>query len=304
LFEYWDGKSWAATPAGWTYKNETVLTLSFWKKGGKWICREDEKLEWPGGVADWKPAEYEGPGNPVESKLGEWKKQIEGLWTDTFDLKRVGCASTRPECCRYKTRAVVSFREVEEAKRGVLVVGNSMFRSNATLWSLGDTDANLAPHEFGHLIGNPDEYEGASRTQTGVKDDDGLVNGIDGNSIMGPNKAIVKRRHLKGVIQAMEWIAAEAYGRKYKYEAVPVGASLALAPGTARGKDLGQSPMSAEPEEKNRLLGAAVGGVIGGLAGALAGMGAGYAMGKKDSNLAVGAGAAGAAIGAALGYFL
>ena len=76
-------------------------------------------------------------------------------------------------------------------------------RSLAEAWSLGDHRPGLAPHEFGHHLGAPDEYN-APTVDTSVNTD-GATAGIDPTSLMGsvPNDSIppVKARHFDVIKQ-------------------------------------------------------------------------------------------------------
>ena len=65
---------------------------------------------------------------------------------------------------------------------------------------------------------NPDEYvNGAVDTSL---NDDGAVNGIDADSIMGQNLTKVKTRHYHGFVEMNKRIIKTKYGHDYEYEAV------------------------------------------------------------------------------------
>jgi hypothetical protein len=73
-----------------------------------------------------------------------------------------------------------------------VIIAEGNIRANETLWPLGRPSAT-AQHEWGHHLGNPDEY--SPQHVSSYNDPDGLVNGLDDNSIMGRNKTNVKKRH-------------------------------------------------------------------------------------------------------------
>jgi hypothetical protein len=58
---------------------------------------------------------------------------------------------------------------------------------------MGEPRGAVAAHEFGHHIGNSDEYAG-TKVDTSLNDD-GATSGIDPNSIMGQQLTKVKKRH-------------------------------------------------------------------------------------------------------------
>jgi hypothetical protein len=75
----------------------------------------------------------------------------------------------------------------------------------------------MAAHEFGHHIGNPDEYAGAAIDA--ALNDDGAVNGIDSDSIMGQNLTKVKKRHFRTICLHLTKMIRTATGREYTFEA-------------------------------------------------------------------------------------
>ena len=116
----------------------------------------------------------------------------------------------------------------------------------------------IAPHEFGHLLGAPDEYKKAGTTQLGVKD------GVDTSSIMGSGGP-VKKRSYRGILLAMARCAKSVSTRDFSYIAVPTGPTLALDPSMPKLPDQGPSPaiqQMIEPESKPVVNVAAVAGSI------------------------------------------
>jgi hypothetical protein len=76
-------------------------------------------------------------------------------------------------------------------------------------------------HEFGHHLGNPDEYTGAATVDPSVNTD-GAKAGIDKKSIMGGEGMEVRRRHMTPICEALSKAVLDATGQKYSYTAVPV----------------------------------------------------------------------------------
>ena len=90
------------------------------------------------------------------------------------------------------------------------------------VWSLADPQDSMPVHEFGHHLGYPDEYVGGIHVDTTVNED-GAVNGIDVDSIMGQNSSKVKKRHFRVVCQQLSAMVDTASGRTngFTYLAVP-----------------------------------------------------------------------------------
>jgi hypothetical protein len=98
-----------------------------------------------------------------------WKTGIEGKWSNRF----VCC--TRPGCVG---RCVLNFRVdwVTSGEHHRVRVRTGPARSNMTTWDTLDT-GDVASHEFGHMLGHPDEYSdaacpGRSPVNTGTVMDD------------------------------------------------------------------------------------------------------------------------------------
>lgn len=288
-FKYWDGSAWQDTPATWNADNSNHFGIPFYKSGSGWVCREGSSLTWPQAISDWSDDKYKGDGNVTDTTLATWKTNIETVWTDKFDIKRNECKSTKTECCRYKSRCIANFQEVDSYSSNVIIIVLDDVRSDSGMWALGDTRYGLAPHEFGHLLGAPDEYGGVGTTQLGVTDSDGLSNGIDDNCIMGVGLSDPKKRHYKGICEVFALLVSDQIGKTYTYAAVDKAANLASPPGTAATAD------------KSRGSGALTGAIIGGIIGAVAGAVIGYiASGGSPAGAVIGA-LAGAVVGALIG---
>jgi hypothetical protein len=292
-FKYWDGTAWTDTPASWIPDNSNHFGIAFYKSGSSWVCRDAPSQSWPNGLVDWPADKYTGAGNMTDTTLATWKKNIEAVWTDKVDIKRKECKSIKTECCRYQTRCVTQFKEVESYASDTIILVYEDVRSDSGMWALGDTRYGLAPHEFGHLLGAPDEYSGVGTTQLGVSDSDGLSNGVDDNCIMGIGLSDPKKRHFKGICEMLALLVADEFKKTYTYEAVTKAANLASPAGTPTASDTGSS--------MGPIVGAIVGGIIGAVVGAIIGF---VASGGNPAGAVAGAlvgAAAGALAGAAIG---
>ncbi len=91
------------------------------------------------------------PGHPM---VATWRQQMMNAW-NTFKLVDDDHPGTE-----LPIRFVVGSGTPADATVRVIVTppGGTPGRSNAGEYHTGDTDAALAPHEFGHLLGLQDEY--------------------------------------------------------------------------------------------------------------------------------------------------
>jgi hypothetical protein len=86
----------------------------------------------------------------VENLKKRWKKGIEDKWSYRFSCCR------RPNCANQCALTfIVQWVESNEHHR--VRIKRSPGRSNMTTWHTGDS-GNVASHEFGHMLGHPDEY--------------------------------------------------------------------------------------------------------------------------------------------------
>jgi hypothetical protein len=92
-------------------------------------------------------------------------------------------------------------------------------RSNAAVFFYGEHRVEVAAHEVGHLVGLPDEYPGGA-TDTTQPDDDGLVAGIDDDSLMGSGLSKVKRRHFATFLDTAKAIWKKALNRNDTFSAL------------------------------------------------------------------------------------
>jgi hypothetical protein len=221
--KYWDGTAWQDLPAGFVLIDANNFAVGFYKTGTTFTCQYGGT--WPEAFADWNINAAD-----KQAKIQKWKDNIHATWTAKFDLKRKECRSREPNCCRYSTTASVQFTLETNFAAGMLVIADGNIRSNDSLWFTGESRIAMAAHEFGHHLGNPDEYAG-SALDTSLNDD-GATAGIDANSIMGQNLTKVKKRHYRTICSHFSSMVKTNFGKTYTYEAVAVS-------GSALGKSSG-----------------------------------------------------------------
>jgi hypothetical protein len=109
-----------------------------------------------------------------------WEPGIEGRWSNRFMIGRLrgSCA-----CASYPVTFDVRF--VDEGEHHTVRVRRGPARSNMTTWDTDDTE-NTAAHEFGHMLGFPDEYADEDCPDRLVAADD---------SVMRFNTGSVMNRH-------------------------------------------------------------------------------------------------------------
>lgn len=212
---YWNGFKWKDVPATWSDPTNTRLYgIGIWREGSR--NRAQFGPDWPETIPEWTAAQR----TSAATTLTSWTTSINAKWTNKFDLKRIECLSTDVKCCRYKTKAQVAFTKVAALAAKVIVLGFNDTRSNAGAWSLAG-NALMPAHEFGHHLGNPDEYTGGVGIDTSVNTD-GATNGIDANSVMGQNMTVVKRRHYNTICQHLAAMVKTKTAKTYTYQAVAV----------------------------------------------------------------------------------
>ena len=119
-------------------------------------------------------------GDVTASKLNEvkkrWKKGIEKKWSYRFACcERPGC--TRPCTLTF----VVHWVDGGEHHRVRVIKGSG--QSNMTTWYSNDS-GDVASHEFGHMLGHPDEY---------TDPDCPLRNPVNTGTVMDDNTQVVQR---------------------------------------------------------------------------------------------------------------
>lgn len=184
---YWDGADWRPVPSSWTSDLGTKLHgTAVWAEGGV-TKTQWGKMPWPDPVPEWSQAALQGK----DERLAEIKATIETGWTGTFDFKREQCASGDPMCCRHRIRCEINFAETAVKRGPRIILAENDGRANANAWPY-DVDTNTAMHEFGHHLGNPDEYPGATSVDATVNGD-GATAGIDPEGLMGDGSTLRQR---------------------------------------------------------------------------------------------------------------
>ena len=206
--KYWDGAAWQVLPIEPDSSNKK--TVGFYKNGSKFTSYYS--LDWPENFTDWNIDAAD-----KQQKIQGWSGKIKEVWTGEFDIRRKECASSENKCCRYKIGASATFTQKNSYTNGRLIIADGYIRSNTSLFFI-DQREMTAVHEFGHYIGNLDEYEGAT-VDTSLNED-GAVNGIDEDSIMGANLTEVKKRHFRTVCKHFSDMVTEKISKNYTYEAV------------------------------------------------------------------------------------
>ena len=211
--KYWDGSAWKNLPAGFTLIDANNFCVGFYKTGNAFTCQYGGT--WPEKFTDWDINAA-----PKQKKIKDWTDNIHSVWTGKFDIKRHECKSSTPKCCRYSTTASAKFTQKTSFASGMLIIADGNIRSNDSLWFLGEPRVTVAGHEFGHHLGNPDEYAGAVLDTS--LNSDGATAGIDADSIMGQNLTKVKKRHYSTICKHFASMVQTLTGKSYTYEAVPV----------------------------------------------------------------------------------
>ncbi len=209
--KYWDGEAWQAMPEGFALQDSNNFAVGFYKSGDNYLCQYGGT--WPESFAD-----YSITSDTNRAIVNRWKDNIRTTWTGKHRIKRSGCPSNVPECCRFSVSAKAEFVSRATFAAGMLIIAVGNIRSNDSLLFLGEPRVAVAGHEFGHHLGNPDEYAGARVEAT--LNDDGAVNGIDADSIMGQNLTKVKKRHYRKICIHLQGMVTTASTRRYTYAAI------------------------------------------------------------------------------------
>lgn len=211
--QYHDGSNWVALPAGFVPGATNYQAIGFYKDGSKFVSPSAPGGSWPEKFKD-----YNYDKAPYSTARDNWRKQIHKVWTHKFWLRRDGCKSDKAAtCCRYGVDVSATFEQVKAYGKNVTILAPGNLRSNAALWFMGDT-SNVAAHETGHHMDNPDEYAGGA-VDTSLNGD-GAVNGIDADSIMGQNLTKTKRRHYRAFGEMNAKLYKKASGKTVKFKAV------------------------------------------------------------------------------------
>lgn len=209
--KYWDGSAWQDLPATFSLNDSNNFCVGFYKSGTKYTSQYGG--DWPESFADWDI-----DASAKKKKVKKWKDNIEKTWSGKFHLKRKECVSHSKDCCKYELKTEVTFTQLATFTAGTLIIADGNIRSNDSLFFLDETRIAMAAHEFGHHLGNPDEYAGATLDTS--LNDDGAVNGIDDDSLMGQNLTKVKKRHFRTICKHFTDMVKTKTGKTFTYEAV------------------------------------------------------------------------------------
>ncbi|PRQ06205.1 Phage-related baseplate assembly protein [Enhygromyxa salina] len=207
---YWDGNAWLNVPMLWASPIGTrCLGFAVWRENGE-VKTQYGKMPWPDPVpTDWPATNVA----ELPAKLAAWVAAIENAWSEKFKLKRVTCHA-ETACCSHQLFCRADFEEVLVKERGVIVVAANSARANDSAWRW-DMDDDTAAHEFGHHLGNPDEYPGAGTVDPTVNGD-GATAGIDHDGLMGGGRT-VRSRYFGTVTLAFGLAAREALGVPFMF---------------------------------------------------------------------------------------
>lgn len=216
--EYYDGKEWLALPDGFDPDgvdsvNHSSLSgaVGFGKIGNFYTSNRGV---WPEPFPDY---DFDSPEH--KAKRDAWIARTNEIWSYRFRFRRKGCKSRAPtRCCLYTIRVRLEFNVVELPGNDVVVVCPEALRSNAHTFFMGDPLLEMAAHEAGHHMFNPDEYPTGAFDPT--VNGDGAVGGIDPTTLMGSNTEVVKKRHYKAALEMLARLVFTKFGRLYLYEAV------------------------------------------------------------------------------------
>jgi type VI secretion system VgrG family protein len=209
---YHDGKAWIPVPETWQNPLDTRLHGNgIWKEDGELEMQYGNGVPWPDPLPPWSvgPAE-------LNARLERFRQDVQKLWSKFFNIKRQDCLSNAEGCCEYEVEFEISFREVAyKSKHGIILADAERgVRANASAWPF-DAAPRTIQHEFGHHLGLPDEYPGASSVDPTVYGD-GATAGIDKGAIMGAGSA-VRRRHLETICQALGQLVEREFGKHFDY---------------------------------------------------------------------------------------
>jgi hypothetical protein len=213
--QYYDGSHWVALPTGFTPNAAEFFSLAFYKDGSTFAV--------PGGGANYPDAfaEYDFNDSAYTSIRSAWVTRVHDRWTGQWALRRRGCASDPSvNCCKYGVAVNLTLNTVTAHSADVILVGPGDYRSNASTFFMGDTRTGTVPHEIGHLMDNPDEYQYGAVDPT--LNEDGATHGIDPDCIMGQNLSTVKKRHYHAFAEMLQRIINAAYRNNDPFDVVPL----------------------------------------------------------------------------------
>jgi hypothetical protein len=205
---YWDGNAWLNVPTLWTSPAGTRCS-------GFAVWREDGEVKTQFGRKPWPdPVPFNWPASNVTAlpeMLADWVTDIGKIWSEKFEIERATCHTG---CCSHELSCRPQFEEVSVKERGVVIIAANSARANDSAWSW-NMPSTTAAHEFGHHLGNPDEYPGAGSVDPKVEGD-GAIAGIDDEGLMGGG-ATVRSRYYGTVAIAFGLAAREAFGAPFMF---------------------------------------------------------------------------------------
>lgn len=212
--EYHDGTAWKPFPKAFKLKADLYGTSAFYKSGSSFLMAGGGGGSWPEAFTDYN---FDAP--QYAKRRQEWVDCTHKVWTDAFRMRRKGCKSEADtQCCLYRLEVNLKFSIEAAWTSGVTCICPGDLRSNTATWFMGDTRLEMAAHETGHHMDNPDEYKDGAVDAS--LNGDGAVNGIDDNSIMGQNLSTVKKRHFHAFAEMNKKLIKKAYGKDYDYDVV------------------------------------------------------------------------------------
>lgn len=212
--QYYDGTTWRALPTGFTLTGTNHSAVGLVRSGTQWVLPDNTAATWPGSFTD-----YDFNSTHYTQRRAAWTRDTHDRWSDRFHLRRHDCPSALPtRCCRYGVDVTVQFNVVTTWSAGTVTLSAGNLRSNAGNWFMDDSRIEMAAHEAGHHLDNPDEYAGGAVDTT--VNGDGAVAGIDAGSLMGQGMTLPKKRHYHAFATMVGRLVSSAYGRTYTYDVV------------------------------------------------------------------------------------
>lgn len=212
--QYYDGTTWRALPTGFAITGTNHSAVGLVRSGSNWVIPDHTTATWPGSFTDYN---FNSP--QYTNRRAAWVTDTHDRWSDRFHLRRHDCPSAVATlCCRYGVDVTLQFNVVTTWSQGTVVLSAGNLRSNAHNWFMDDPDIEMAAHEAGHHMENPDEYAGGAVDTT--LNGDGAVNGIDAHNIMGQDMSRPKKRHYHAFATMLGRLVQSRYGRAYTYDVV------------------------------------------------------------------------------------